>query len=318
MVKSKFKVLEDAPNMVQAEPVSIVPPQVKGRVCHIDADFLAYFAAGGTNMPVSVCRQVVRERSEKFRVMTGSETILEHLTDSRSSKGDRYFIGATQPYQGQRLSGKKPGNWATTREYIESGAHELPLKFWKTREADDGIAYCAELSGGLDAICTKDKDMRMFAGLHCIWDTFQLVQVNPGDFRVDGPAPAKGKIQKYYGHFFFWQQMLYGDTADNIPGIHGIGEATAAQLLLDCTNNAEAFDVVADIYRKKKRKEWADYFVEQAALLWMRTDRGASLLDFLKVCPEDEEIVAAASRMQHRVLEDKATLENILRGYSHE
>lgn len=313
----KFKLPKDLGSMVQPEPVSIVPPQVPGRVCHIDSDFLAYFAAGGENMPISICRQVVRERVEKFRVMTGSESVLLHLTDSRSTKGDRYLIGTTVPYQGQRLSGKKPGNWAATREYIESGTHGLPMKFWKTREADDGVAYCAERSGGVDAICTKDKDFRMFSGLHCLWDTFQLVQVNPGDFRVDGPAPAKGKVQKYYGHFFFWQQMLYGDTADNIPGVHGIGEATAAKLLLDCTNNAEAFDVVADIYRKKKRKEWSDYMVEQAALLWMRTDRHADLLDFLKVFPEDEEIITAAEKMKQRVLEDKATLESILKGYSH-
>lgn len=318
----KFKLPKDLGSMVQPEPVSIVPEMVKGRRCLIDGDFLAYFAAGGENMPVSICRQVVRERAEKFRVMTGSESILLQLSDNRCTKGDRVFISTTQPYQGQRLSGKKPGNWQSTREYIDSGAHGIPMKVWKTREADDGAAYCAETqSGGLDAICTKDKDWRMFAGLHCIWDTFQLVQVNPGDFRVDGPAPVKDKngktpLQKYYGHFFFWQQMLYGDTADHIPGIHGIGEATAAQLLLDCTCNFDAFNVVADIYAKKKRAAWADYMVEQAALLWMRTDRHADLLDFLKIFPEDEEIIIAAEKMKQRVIEDKRQLEEILNGYT--
>lgn len=313
---TKFKLPKELPSMVQPEPVSIVPEMVKGRRCHIDGDYLAYFAAGGSEMPLSICRQVVRERCEKFRIMTGSESVLLQLSDNRCTKGDRAFISVTQPYQGQRLSGQKPRNWQACREYIESGEHELPMKNWKTREADDGAAYCAETqSGGLDAICTKDKDWRMFAGLHCIWDTFQLVQVNPGDFRVDGPPPAKGKLQKYYGHFFFWQQMLYGDTADHIPGVHGIGEATAAKLLLDCTDNADAFAVVADIYRKKKRTAWADFMVEQAALLWMRTDRHASVVDFLKVFPEDEEIILAAQKMQQRVIEDKRQLEEILNGY---
>lgn len=319
----KFKLPPDLGNMVQPEPVSIVPEVVPGRRCHIDGDYLAYFAAGGADMPISIARQTVRDRCEKFRIMTGSESVLLQLSDNRCTKGDRMFISVTQPYQGQRLSGQKPKNWQATREYIDSGAHNIPMKVWKTREADDGAAYCAETqSGGLDAVCSKDKDWRMFAGLHCIWDTFQLVQVNPGDFRVDGPDPVKKKDgttdpRKYYGHFFFWQQMLYGDTADHIPGIRGYGEATAAEVLLDCTSNADAFDVVAAIYRKAKRKAWADYMVEQAALLWMRTDREASLLDFLKVFPADEEILAAAQRMQARVINDKIELENILNGYKH-
>ncbi len=306
--------LGDLPSQVTEEAVSIVPEMVPGRVCHIDGDFLAYFAAGGDNLPPNIVRQIVRDRCEKFRVMTGSEKVLMHLTDSRSTKGDRYIIGATQPYQGQRLSGKKPANWRLARDYIESGEHGIALKFWKTREADDGMAFCAERSAGLDAVCTKDKDMRMFAGLHCEWDTFQLTQVNPGDYRVLGPV-KRSKV-KVFGHVFFWMQMLMGDTADNIPGCYRMGSGRAEKALRDTSNNSEAFDVVLNLYKKHYGEEAHNYMVEQAALLWMRTDRDADLCNFTSIFPKDSErkipVQNAALALIARVNKEKQELEDIL------
>ncbi len=92
----KFKLPKEMPSMVQPEPVSIVPEVVPGRRCHVDADFLAYFAAGGADMPIGIARQTVRDRCEKFRVMTGSETVLLQASDNRCTKGDRPFVGVTQ------------------------------------------------------------------------------------------------------------------------------------------------------------------------------------------------------------------------------
>lgn len=294
-------------SQVQPEVVSVVPPVRPGSTLHIDADYMAYFAAGGEDMAVNICRMIVRDRAEKMRVMAGCEKVLFQLSDPRSTKGDRYFISATQPYQGQRLSGHKPGNWRATRDYIESGEHGIPMKTWMTREADDGAAYCCETrSNGNDAVASKDKDWRMFAGYHLDWDTFQLTHVPVGAFHVVGA----NKLD--YGHYWFWYQMLVGDTADHIPGITGCGKGRAPLVLADATDNASAFDAVRDVYERRKRKAWADYMVEQAALLWMRTDRDASITDFLKVFPHNDDIIAAAERLTHRVAIEKAELEKIL------
>ncbi len=297
----------------------IIPAVVPGRVCNIDGDYLAYFAAGGENMATGIARQVARDRIEKFRIMTGSERARVHLSAGDCDKGLRYLIAKETPYQEQRSGGKKPKNWLAVREFLETYEGDLcEIKKWRTREADDGAAYCCEtLSNGLDAVASKDKDWRMFAGLHCDWDSFQLTQVNPGDFLVMGPKPKKGDEQKVFGHYFFWWQMLRGDTADHIPGIRGCGEETATAYLDGCASNADAFTVVAHVYiqKRQRQKDWADYFCEQAALLWMRTDRHASLLDFMKVIPLDhpasEAIIAAGHRLMTRVAEDKAILESI-------
>ncbi len=302
---------KDLKSQVLPEVVSVVPPVRPGSTLHIDGDYLAYFAAGGDGMALNICRMVVRERCEKMRVMAGCEKLLIHLSDPRCTKGDRRFISVTQPYQGQRLSGKKPGNWAATREYIESGEHGIPMKVWMTREADDGAAYCCETrSHGNDAVASKDKDWRMFAGWHLDWDTFQLTEVPVDAFHVVG----RNKLD--YGHWFFWYQMLIGDTADHIPGISGCGKGRAPIVLADATDNATAFDAVAAVYQRRKRAAWADYMVEQAALLWMRTDREASLVDFLKVFPYNDDIMAEAKRMTDRVATEKAELESILNAYN--
>ncbi len=296
----------------QAPKQLIIPEVVPARVCNIDGDFLAYFAAGGESMAAGISRNVARDRIEKFRIMSGSGKSRVHLSSGDCNKGLRFLVAQAEPYQGQR-AGKKPKNWLPVREFLEEYTGELcEIKKWRTREADDGAAYCCEtLSGGLDAVASKDKDWRMFAGLHIDWDTFQLTQVNPGDYRVDG---ANGKV---YGHYFFWWQMLRGDTADHIPGIPMCGEQTATAYLDGTTSNADAFRVVADVYKtkRKRQKDWADYFCEQASLLWMRTDRIAHILDFLKVIPTDspdlDEILSAAQRLSDRVQHDLEILESI-------
>ncbi len=304
---------------LQAPKELLIPEVVPGRIVNIDGDFLAYFAAGGESMEAGISRNVARDRIEKFRVMTGSERARVHLSAGDCDKGLRYLVAKETPYQEQRSGGRKPKNWLAVREFLETYEGDLcEIKRWRTREADDGAAYCCEtLSGGLDAVASKDKDWRMFAGLHCDWDSFVLTQVNPGDYRVDG------KNGKVYGHYFFWWQMLRGDTADHIPGLRGVGEERATALLDGTTSNFDAFTVVAGEYanKRKRQKDWPDYFAEQAALLWMRTDRQAGLLDFLKVIPNEHpwypQIILAAQQLLNRVKSDLDLLESIKNGTIH-
>lgn len=316
MGKAAFKVLDKLPDVAaqfQEEASVIVPEMVPGRHCHVDGDYLAYFAAGGDEMPINICRDVARERIEKFRIMTGSEKAVLHLSDSCCTKGDRFFIATSQPYQGQR-SGRKPRNWSGVREFLENyTGPDFTVKNWKTREADDGVAYIC--STGDHACASRDKDWRMFPALHCDWLTFQLTRVNPGDFKVYGPEPPKDEARKMFGEYFFWWQMLKGDEADYIPGLYGYGDESATAILSDVSNSREAFERVRAEYVGTCGDTWSDYMVEQAALLWMRTDREARLCDFLKVMHQDPDITAAAARMTARVAEEKLELERIVNGY---
>jgi DNA polymerase-1 len=106
--------------------------------------------------------------------------------------------------------------------------------------------------------------------------------------------------------------MLMGDTADNIPGLEKqpgktgafktCGEACAEARLVETKNAADAYEVVKGLYQAYYGASWPDRFVEQAALLWMRTGNKAEVDDFTKTLPFIESGVAQAiERLKRRL-----------------
>lgn len=297
------------------------PTPVDGRVLLVDGDYLAYYAAGNDECAPGRARQNAIEKIEAFKALSGATRVVNHLTSSSSNKGWRFINATVKPYQGQRDGGRKPRNWRSLRDWMETydGAQFTP-KLWTDREADDGMAYHATVLGPeLAVIATADKDMRMFAGIHIDWKTYDITYVPPHAFEVVG---SNGKL---YGHKWFWQQMLQGDTADNIPGLPKyrkptgkfgpLGEKTAEKFLAGTKTNAEAQDVVYNLYRGYYGPyEGAARFAEQATLLWMRIDREASVSDWLQVINEEsrdwEDIYLAAQDLHTQVEQE---LENVKR-----
>lgn len=252
-------------------PVSLIP----GRVLLADGDGLAYYCAGNDETDPSKARQTLRDKLASAKRACGAETVKVLLTGRGSHKGHRYAIARTKPYQGQRKSGRRPKNWEHLRDYMEQ---EYPDCVTNTAEADDLFGrFAASLPDVV--IYTQDKDMRMVPGWHLNWLTHLLYYVQPGQF-------AQNHAEETWGEKWFWLQMLHGDTADNIPGLEYIrvskdktklcGPVTAEAVLSGVTNREQAFDTVAKLYSEAYEKEWADKFLEQAILLWMRNDLGSN------------------------------------------
>jgi len=267
--------------------VEVLPP-VPNRLLHVDGDFLAYWVGviddPGTGRAVAVNKIV------KSLQLSRSERAVVHMTDEASSKADRRIIAEVLPYQANRKGGSKPVNWQAMRDFLNNIQHEqIAAKNWSTREADDGMAWAAYRKSDAcpDVIMSKDKDMRMLPGLHLNWDTFELTTVPFGAYDV------VGNDGKQYGLKWFWLQMLHGDKADNIPGLPKYinakgkpalcGEATAGKLLDDARDSGAARDIVAQHYENYYGDEWRLRMVEQALLLWLRTDRAASVYNVLDV-----------------------------------
>ncbi|WNV48157.1 5'-3' exonuclease [Caulobacter phage Quill_5.2] len=314
---------------------------VEGRILHVDGDYVSYYY-GCIDATKEEARRYTLNGLEKFREATGSEKVLVHLTATGSHKGERYLAATVKKYQGQRSSERQLFN----KHYLDNwlanfDGPEFETKVWSNREADDGMAamcHYAVAQGRLDAIATRDKDLRMVPGLHVSWQNPEIVtEVPPGAYDVIG------KDVKQYGLKWFWLQMLQGDTADNIPGLEmyqafdakgnitykKMGEKTAEKMLDDCPDVDKACDRVRELYLNAYTKcdeegnvlnpgEWADRFVEQAALLWMRCDAKAHLLDFLnhegascinrRFCPE---IKAAAGRLLLRVNASRTEIDKL-------
>lgn len=285
-------VAADAPMVAQTVPV------VPNRRLHLDGDMLAYWAGGNNETSPAVSRQIALGKIDAMQYAAGAESTVVHLTARSSHKGQRFIIATVKPYQGQRKSGRKPRNWEFLRTLMEGG-ESFPhrTKLWATREADDGFALVA----GPDAVlATKDKDMRMITNCwHMLWDSMEMVWVPPDTFALE----ANGLL---YGHKWFWQQMLQGDTADNIPGLpeyYGkqCGEMTAVRALADTACNADAYDVVATAYEVHYADEWKARMLEQALLLWLRPGQAAHISDVLQMLPADvfsDELAAVEQRIK--------------------
>lgn len=288
-----FSQIEGVPAI---EPVGI--PVVPGRRVHIDGDMLAYQCGGNDDTDVATSRRILKSKIDLLKDAAGAESILLHMTASGSTKGNRAVIAYTKPYQGQR-KGHRPKNWQYLRDYMAEGLAG-PIKQWFDREADDGFGFISEHCPG-DVIATRDKDMRMLPGLHLNWDTYELVEVKPDVFGVEHGG-------KLYGHKWIWTQMLWGDAADNIPGLpkhpdfpRGVGEVAAGKLLAFADDDDSAAQAVSQAYEAHWGDEWADRYVEQASLLWIRRTNQAPIAEwaaYLPVCPQLKD---AIERMHQRV-----------------
>lgn len=287
----------------------ILPPVTPGRVLHLDGDLLCYWAGGSEDTTVATSRHMASNRIDLMRGLAGAETVIVHTTADASTKGDRRIIATVKPYQGQRKSGRKPKNWAYLREWL-AGQGNWRVKEWATREADDGIALCAHDACRKDqqpiAIATGDKDMRMLPGIHVNWQTLDVIEVPYGTYSLVGVD----KLQ--YGYKWFFQQMLQGDSVDNIPGLpefdgKRVGPTTAEQLLADCLTVDDAWCRVLECYEDYYGRQAHAMFTEQAMLLWLRTDAAGWCGDFWSVLSgcgdEGSKILAAIHAVQQRIKE---------------
>jgi DNA polymerase I len=126
----------------------------------------------------------------------------------------RDAIAKARPYKGNRTR-PRPYHWGTAREWLQAR--------WQARvvngiEADDEISIRAHalLDEESDdfVIATIDKDLDQIPGRHYDYRLHVHYYVHPDEARLR-----------------FWCQALAGDLVDNIPGVEGVGFATAEKML---------------------------------------------------------------------------------------
>lgn len=245
-------------------------PHSKGRVLRLDGDGLAYYY--GTISDPGTAKMMLSNRIRESRRVSNADEAAVLLTSRGSHKGHRYAVATVKPYQGQR-HGHRPANWEYLRDVMEGGRLDCDVMEAAEVEADD--LFGMHTDPERDVILTQDKDMRMIPGLHMDWDTGRIVRVAPGDDFVWN--------DKQWGTLWFWQQVLHGDTADNIPGLPfrvagekktRVGEKTSPKLL---DGHPSKLLAVLDLYRTYYGDMAEVHLAEQAVLLWIR--RGAGRWD---------------------------------------
>lgn len=145
----------------------------------------------------------------------------------------------------------------------------IPLFAVPRVEADDVIATMAHHLGdlGFDTyLVSKDKDLRQILS-EC---------VKMYDVQGDTVMDAAAMLQKhgYAPHEAIEVQTLVGDSTDNVPGIPGVGEKTAAKLIHQYGSAQGVLDHAAELTPKLRENivKYADRIPLSRSLVTLKRD----------------------------------------------
>lgn len=114
-------------------------------------------------------------------------------------------------------------------------------------EADDMVGVAQSTSDIPTCIVASDKDLDQIVGEHykpALWR--KGVCLKPAEFYYVSPQDSR---------YFFYYQLLVGDSVDNIKGAKGIGPKKAAAILSGLETDEEMFDAVLAHYPDRESCE---------------------------------------------------------------
>lgn len=106
-------------------------------------------------------------------------------------------------------------------------------------------------------ICTLDKDLLQIPGNHFSWEISGAGWTRP-DIWV--------QQTELEGYRLFYEQVIKGDSTDNIKGIPKKGPKFASKVLANCKSEKEMFDIVRDLYSNDEE------FKMNAGCVWILRD----------------------------------------------
>lgn len=231
----------------------------------VDGDLVAYrCAASANNEPLDVaiyrCDKLMRDLLEQVN----ADSYIAYLT------GKSNFRKEINPDYKANRKDQEPPQWLEQcKEYL---VVEWNAKLKEWYEADDllGIEQCRVSSENEGCafslynetptiIISLDKDLRMIPGEHYSWEISTEKWVKPAEFTT---ISQESGIRKFY------EQMLIGDTTDNIFGITGLGPVKSKKYLSSAETEQELFDLVYNKYDDPQR------FLINAQCLWICRNEG--------------------------------------------
>ncbi|MBW2583220.1 MAG: DNA polymerase I [Deltaproteobacteria bacterium] len=214
-------------------------------------------------------RDLTNSKGLPTNAVFGFTRMLIKLMEDRSPQYIGMFFDAKGPtfrhdmykeYKANRPP--MPEDMAMQIPYIKeiTAAFNLPIIELQGYEADDLIgtlARAAEKEGYEVIMVTGDKDfMQLVTDKAAIWDP---MKENTIDLKT---------IREKFGiepHQMIDVQGLSGDTADNVPGVPGIGQKTALDLIKTYHSMQQLYEKLETI-TKKKQRENLENFKDQAFL----------------------------------------------------
>jgi hypothetical protein len=124
------------------------------------------------------------------------------------------------------------------------------------READDLLRIWAEqakAAGDPYVIVSVDKDLKCISGTH---------------FNITSQITSQ--VSEHEAMRFFYQQLLSGDTTDNIPGVPRIGPVKAEKFLYNLYDEEELQEAVVEQYMTAYPDNWYEMLLSNGKMLYLQ------------------------------------------------
>ena len=221
----------------------------KGKVL-IDGDIIAYRAAfstqdGSPDDAIKKTDEVISYIIDECVGLPFASSPSDYQVYLTGSGNFRYDLAKSYDYKGNRKHTDKPQYLNVTRDHLTESYGAI-TSFGE--EADDLIAKEAAALDYHCVVASIDKDMLQIPCTH----------YNFG-------KGVWSKVEPFQGAKFFYTQILTGDRADNIIGIHGVGPVKADKLLSECNTEQSLWEAVVKAYNGDTER-----VLENARLLWLR------------------------------------------------
>lgn len=220
--------------------------------------------------PLAHCLRIVRTHID-----TVVSAICSHFSLGRDAVTFNYFLsGSTNyrfsiakqlPYKGNRLPESRPFHFTSIRQYLEENWNP---SISVGNEADDAISIAAEQAKAQHkdtCIVSIDKDLDQISGWH----------YNP-DKKVFYQQDRDSAL------LYLYQQILSGDSTDNIPGCYKVGTEGAKGRIAEWSEGFEEIGLeqektlwenIVATYRASQAKRGCPYASVDASEVALETAR---------------------------------------------
>ncbi|MBW2659450.1 MAG: DNA polymerase I, partial [Deltaproteobacteria bacterium] len=200
---------------------------------------------------INIVKRLVREKSPKY------------LAVAFDSKGPVFRHRLYDKYKANRPP--MPEDLSPQIPYIKKYVEAAGIPFLKKSgvEADDLIASATQMlqrSGYKIVIVSGDKDLLQLVGEDVVmWDPMKNKIMTPADVE----EKYKVSIDQLLDTF-----SLMGDSADNIPGVMGIGPKTAEKLI----NSYGSLDGIYENLGSIKKSKMKDNIIAGRSMAYLSRD----------------------------------------------
>jgi DNA polymerase-1 len=202
----------------------------------IDADNLAFACAASA------------EEEDVEVACTRADSFIENiLAETGATEYELWFSGDNNfrynvypEYKGNRKASYRPLWEKEVKQYI---TEKWEANWTDDIEADDMLGI-RQLECTDTILAHLDKDLNQIKGLHYNWELRRLGEV-VREKRIY-------TVSNEEADYWFFYQLLVGDTTDNIKGVRGIGPKKAAGILHGCESNWERYEAVLGRYSSEE------------------------------------------------------------------